>query len=169
MNIAIGSKNPAKIQAISEVFSTDSVSSVDVASQVSAQPLSDEETRRGAMNRAIQCVQSDASDMGIGLEGGVMYMEGQLYLCNWGALAIKDKEIITASGARIALPDEFDHELKRGMELGDLMDVYVERKDVRKNDGAIGVLTNGLIKRKEMFVHVVRLLKGQLGNKINRQ
>lgn len=161
MKIIIGSKNPTKIKAVQDVFKTAEVISMDVPSHVSLQPFSDEETQTGAINRAIQCAQSTSNAIGIGLEGGVMYIDNQLYLCNWGALVTPSHKILTASGARIVLPEEIVDKLKAGHELGDLMDDYALKKEVSKKEGAIGIFTNNLISRKEMFEHVVMLLRGQ--------
>lgn len=47
------------------------------------------------------------------------------------------------------------------MELGDIMDDYSMRKEVRNKEGAIGIFTNDLISRKEMFSHIMKLLRGQ--------
>lgn len=161
MNLVIGSKNPTKIKAVEGIFPTYPVTSLDVPSNVSAQPFSDEETRQGAINRAMQCAKTNTNSVGIGLEGGVMYVESQLFLCNWGALVTENEEIYTASGARIVLPKVFDEKLKSGIELGDIMDHYAKKQGVRKKEGAIGVFTNDLISRQEMFAHVVKLLRGQ--------
>lgn len=162
MNIIIGSKNPTKIKAVEAIFSSPIVISLDVPSNVAAQPFSDEETRQGAINRAMQCMKSTPGSMGIGLEGGVMYVGNQLFLCNWGALVTEDGNTYTASGARIVLPESFGEQLKSGIELGDVMDRYVKKQGVRKKEGAIGVFTNELISRQEMFEHVVKLLHGQM-------
>ncbi|MEC5421888.1 DUF84 family protein [Virgibacillus sp. C22-A2] len=161
MKIIVGSKNPTKIKAVQEVFANGVISSLDVESHVAAQPFSDEETRKGAINRAIQCAESIRNGMGIGLEGGVMYVDNRLFLCNWGALVTQNGTIYTASGARILLPEEINQQLKSGMELGDVMDSYSKKHDVRKKEGAIGIFTNDLVSRQEMFTHVVRLLRGQ--------
>lgn len=162
MNIIIGSKNPTKIKAVETIFPSYTVMSFDVPSNVSPQPFSDEETRQGAINRAMQCMESAPGSMGIGLEGGVMYVDKQLFLCNWGALVTEDGNTYTASGARIVLPEGFDEPLRNGEELGDVMDCYVKKQGVRKKEGAIGVFTNELISRQEMFEHVVKLLHGQM-------
>src|SRR5690625_2131339 len=161
MKITIGSKNPTKIKAVQDVFKTAEITSLDVLSGVSSQPFSDEETRAGAINRAKSCAKSTPNATGIGLEGGVMYMDDQLFLCNWGALVTPDQKVYTASGARILLPDDIEKQLKLGYELGALMDDYALKKDVSKKEGAIGIFTNNLITRKEMFKHVVMLLRGQ--------
>lgn len=161
MNLVIGSKNPTKVKAVEEAFPSCTVTSLDVPSKVSPQPFSDGETRQGAINRAIQAAELTPNSIGIGLEGGVMYVDNQLFLCNWGALVTGDGHVYTASGARIALPKEFNEPLQSGVELGDVMDRYAKRQGIRKKEGAIGVFTNELISRQEMFVHIVKLLRGQ--------
>ncbi|RKQ30524.1 DUF84 family protein [Oceanobacillus halophilus] len=161
MKIVVGSKNPTKIKAVQEIFPEADVASKDVPSKVSAQPFSDIETREGAINRAKQCKDVSSGSIGIGLEGGVMHVEDELYLCNWGALVTEDEQVFTASGARIVLPKEIDEELQRGIELGDIMDHYASRDEVRKKEGAIGIFTKDRISRQEMFSHVVKMLRGQ--------
>jgi len=159
MKIIIGSKNPTKIKAVESIFTNKEIISLDVPSNVSVQPFSDDETREGAINRAKQCVRSDA--LGIGLEGGVTYVQNELFLCNWGALVTPEEDVFTASGARIPLPKEIDVQLKAGFELGDLMDVFTEKQGIRNKEGAIGVFTNNRVTRHEMFTHVVKLLYGR--------
>lgn len=161
MDVVIGSKNPAKIAAVKEVFSSDNVLAAGAPSLVSDQPFSDAETRQGAINRAAGSLKAVSADIGIGLEGGVMYVDGKLYLCNWGALVTSNDVMHTGSGARVLLPSEIEAELRQGMELGCVIDDYAKREDVRKKEGAIGIFTNDRISRKTMFAHVVKLLYGQ--------
>ncbi|RDW21515.1 DUF84 family protein [Oceanobacillus chungangensis] len=161
MEIIIGSKNPTKVKAVAEIFEGDQVIAITAESNVPAQPFSDEETRQGAINRAMECRKSTTNGIGIGLEGGVMFIDDTLYLCNWGALVSEDWQVHTASGARIALPKEIVESLKNGFELGDIMDDYANRKEVSTHEGTIGIFTNDLVSRKEMFAHVVKLLRGQ--------
>lgn len=161
MKVIIGSKNPTKIGAVASVFNKADVSGLSVPSDVSAQPLSDEETMQGAINRAKHCLEAGA-DYGIGLEGGVMEIGETMYLCNWGALALADGTVLTASGARISLPEDIKSALKSGEELGDVMDRFANKKDVRSNEGSIGIFTENRMSRKAMFEHVVQLLCGQL-------
>ena len=163
MRIAVGSKNPAKINAVKAAFIDGSfkIVSVDAESGVSEQPMSDEETIKGAVNRAIQAAERAEADIGIGLEGGVQQTPYGLMLCNWGALAVKGMEPIIAGGARIPLPEEIARQLLKGAELGPVMDEYAKKQNVRKNEGAVGIFTNGQINRSEMFTHVMKLLAGQ--------
>ncbi|SDN03530.1 DUF84 family protein [Sediminibacillus halophilus] len=161
MKIYIGSMNPAKIKAVKNVFPEDEVVEMDVASKVSLQPFSDEETMEGAVNRARECASMNPDSIGIGLEGGVMELNEELYLCNWGALISENGKTFLASGARIPLPHEVAAQLEKGIELGEVMDEFAQRQDIRKKEGAIGIFTNELVSREEMFTHVMKLLKGQ--------
>lgn len=163
MRVAIGSKNKTKIGAVENVFKSmnPEICAVNVPSGVSAQPFSDEETMVGAKNRAYAALMEAESDIGIGLEGGVMETSEGLLLCNWGALKLKDGSEFIASGARILLPEEISHGLRQGFELAHVIDEYTSKHDVRSNEGAIGIFTKSLVQREEMFIHIVKLLVGQ--------
>lgn len=161
MKVYVGSQNQAKTNAVKNVFCIDEIETVSVSSKVSSQPYSDEETLEGAINRARQSAAVSKTGIGIGLEGGVMEIGSEVYLCNWGALIDRHDNIFTASGARIPLPAEIVKQLEKGEELGDIMDRFARRKEVREKEGAIGIFTNELVRREEMFTHVIKLLKGQ--------
>ncbi|RFB17844.1 DUF84 family protein [Bacillus sp. HNG] len=163
LQVAIGTKNPAKVDAIINGFAGVEANffPTSVPSGVSAQPFSDEETIRGAINRAKSALEKEGTGLGIGLEGGVVDSEFGLFLCNWGAITDKNNEPIIAGGARILLPDEIAEELKKGIELGDVMAEFTKQKDIRSHEGAIGIFTNHYVNRKDMFTHVVKLLVGQ--------
>lgn len=167
MKIIIGSKNPAKNQAVKNAFHDGNFEciSMDIPSGVNEQPFSDEETISGAVNRAVNALKQGGGDIGIGLEGGVQETSHGMLLCNWGALASKDFEPIIAGGARILLPEEIAQRLRAGEELGPVMDDYAKMKNVRKHEGAIGIFTDGVINRIEMFTHIMNLLVGQYYNR----
>ncbi|MFS0562955.1 DUF84 family protein [Terribacillus sp. 179-K 1B1 HS] len=161
MNLIIGSKNPAKVNAVSAVFGdTWTLKSAAVDSGVSAQPMSDEETRLGAVQRALACSKLTGATAGIGLEGGVTEMDDGLYICNWGALAVGD-EVWSASGAKLLLPDFIAESVREGKELGPVMRAFTSRQDISTTDGAVGVFTDGHMSRAAMFEHICLLLKGQ--------
>lgn len=162
MKIIIGSNNPAKINAVQNAFQDNhEFLPFDAPSEVSNMPFSDEETIKGAINRAENALKMGQGDMGIGLEGGVQETSFGLILCNWGALAIKGHPTLIAGGARILLPEEIATRLRNGEELGLVMDDYTKKQNIRKKEGAVGVFTNGQINRVEMFTHVTKLLEGQ--------
>lgn len=92
MRILIGTHNRAKtkaVQTISSIYYPEAnYENKEVPSLVSDQPMGQEETRQGAINRAKQLIDELMEDsdtlFGIGLEGGVQEIDGQLYICNWG-------------------------------------------------------------------------------------
>lgn len=164
MKIIIGSKNPAKIEAVKQAFTMEhfQFSSVNASSGVSNQPFSDEETIIGAINRATNALSQGDGQIGIGLEGGVHETSFGLFLCNWGALVTnQDDKPIVAGGARILLPEEVALAVKDGQELGPVMDRFTKKENIRSHEGAIGVFTAGMIDRTSMFMHVTKLLYGQ--------
>ncbi|WP_077619113.1 DUF84 family protein [Bacillus sinesaloumensis] len=163
LRVAIGTENPAKVSAIKDGFKGIEASFIQtsVSSGVSAQPFSDKETIQGAINRGIFALEKEDTDLGLGLEGGVVETEFGMFLCNWGAIVAKESEPIIAGGARILLPQEIAKEIRGGLELGDVMEAFTRQKDIRKSEGAIGIFTNNYVNRKDMFSHVVKLLVGQ--------
>ncbi|TLS39407.1 DUF84 family protein [Pseudalkalibacillus caeni] len=161
MYVGIGSKNPVKVKAVEEVIDDGKAVSLNVPSGVSEQPFSDEETRLGAINRAKAVVERGKVEIGIGLEGGVEEIDGQFFVCNWGAIADKNGTVHQAGGARFPLPDVIGEKLRKGEELGPIMSEYARIKEVNKKEGAIGIFTDGALDRKEMYVHIVKILIGQ--------
>ncbi|MFC3883268.1 DUF84 family protein [Bacillus songklensis] len=169
IHVAVGTVNPAKVQAVeSALISMEAkILPVEVSSGVSNQPFSDEETIQGAVNRARNALGETGADLAIGLEGGVVETEHGMFLCNWGALVSLMGEPILAGGARILLPEEVSRSLKQGIELGDIMDEYTQKKGVRKKEGAIGIFTSGYVNRSDMFTHIVKMLVGQYLHRVN--
>ena len=165
MKILIGTYNKAKtkaVQAISSIYYPDAIfENIAAPSLVSDQPMSQEETRQGAINRAKHLMEPSDGLFGVGLEGGVQEIEGQMYICNWGALVTPKGEIFTATGAGVPLPEEVAEQLRAGAELGPVMDVFTNKNGIRHDEGAIGVFSNGLINRSAMFEHIMLLLIGQ--------
>ncbi|MER1958489.1 MAG: DUF84 family protein [Solibacillus sp.] len=166
MKIAVGTENKAKVGAVEaivrEYYPEAQLENLEVASDVSVQPFSNEETRQGAINRARNTLLKTNADLAFGLEGGVDEIEGVMYCCNWGAVAMKDGTVISSSGAQFALPEVIAKELRIGKELGPIMDVYTNTENIRHHQGAIGIFTNNLIDRQQMFEHILKLLVGQV-------
>lgn len=165
MEIAVGTKNKAKLLAVETVINRVltkefTIEGLDIASSVSDQPFSDEETRQGAINRALAVREASGAHIGFGLEGGVKWLGTELYLCNWAALA-SEQGIYTAAGAQIPLPKEIALALLQGEELGPIMDRYTNEKNIRQHAGAIGIFTDGLINRAQMFEPIIEMLIGQ--------
>jgi inosine/xanthosine triphosphatase len=161
--IAIGTKNPTKVNAVKSAFApyiSGELIATKVSSNVSAKPLTDEETMTGAINRAKNALEAENAQIGVGLEGGVVKNDMGIFLCNWGAIIDKQLQPIVAGGARILIPEEIGNEVFAGKELGDIMEQFA-KKNVSQNEGAIGIFTNGTVDRTEMFTQLSKLLVGQ--------
>lgn len=161
MKVVVGSTNRVKVEAVQTILEPleHEVIGIDAPSGVSKQPFSDQETLEGALNRATE-IQS-FGDISIGLEAGVEELNNVFYLVNWGVLKTQEGIIFTAGGTRLPLPESLVKPLKEGKELGEVIDTYAKRENVRSNEGAIGILTSDFFNRKENFMHIVRLLWGQ--------
>ncbi|ARK31760.1 DUF84 family protein [Halalkalibacter krulwichiae] len=163
MIVAIGTKNPAKVHAVQDSLISESITIVPVKvdSGVSEQPFSDEETLEGAINRANAALSITNAELAFGLEGGVQETKHGLMLCNWGALMHVDGGRWIAGGAKLPLPAGVVERLYKGEELASIMADITGEVDTRKKEGAIGIYTSGLVSRKGLFAHIVKLLYGQ--------
>ncbi len=155
----LGSLNKVKLDAVKKVLLDYEVICLAVNSGVGDQPLSDSETMQGARNRAL-ALPNDG--LRIGLEAGVQLQDGILFLVNWGVLLDQKGNFYYAGGTRIPLPDFIKEELfNQGKELATVMDEYLNQKDIRSKEGAIGYFTCSVVRRIDIFVHIVKLLYGQ--------
>jgi len=97
MKIAVGSENPAKLEAakivVKKLFSKAKVLAVKVNSGVDAQPKSDKETILGAINRAKIALKRAKADFGIGMEGGIHKIGKSWFECGWIAVVDKNGKI----------------------------------------------------------------------------
>lgn len=151
--VAVGSTNPAKTGAVTAIFAqafpTARVVPVEVPSGVREQPLGAAETRRGAEQRARGALAAVAgARFGIGLEGGVEPESGDLINCC--AVAGPDR-LTHAWGVRFALPPAVAAAVRAGAELGPVMDELSGIPASKRKLGAVGILTNGLLTREQMW------------------
>ena len=161
MKIYIGSTNKVKVGAVRNILEPlgFEIIPMNVDSKVSSQPKNDEETLRGAINRALALPKDG---LRVGLEAGVEILHDDLYLTNFGVLIDQDNNIYKAGGTRIVLPEFFKKVLfEEGLELSDAMEKYFGMIDIKHTEGAIGYFTNGMVKRVDIFEHIIKLLYGE--------
>lgn len=158
---AIGSRNPAKVEAVKRALEALApgceVVTLEVASGVGAQPIGDAATRRGARRRARAALRQSGADIGFGLEGGVVFASGRVWLCSWVAALDRRGRLGEASGLRMELPPALADDLRAGRELGDLVDALFGVREAKRAAGAIGLLTGGAVSRTDAFADLVAM------------
>ncbi|MFC7166735.1 inosine/xanthosine triphosphatase [Halospeciosus flavus] len=163
MYVAVGSGNPVKRDATESALEGRGalVEAEPVPSGVSEQPFGEEETVQGARNRAHNALDAGDYHLGVGLEGGVAHVDGAdgLFLIMWAAATDGDRTEV-GSGPRIRLPDDIADRVEAGEELGPVMDDVLDTSGVAENQGAAGVLTDGIIDRESALRQA---LAGALG------
>ena len=159
--IAVGSTNPIKVAAVEAILSQAFPGAVfialDVFSGVPEQPWGDEQTRLGAFNRASNALKESHTDFGLGLEGGVIETSVGLMTCAWCAMVDSRGKVGYGGGVHLLLPPEVAAAIRQNGELGPAMDVLVQRANTKQNEGAVGILTNGLSSRQAAYEQIVAM------------
>lgn len=159
--VVVGSSNPVKLAAVRAVLARcapgASVRAVSVQSGVPDQPWGDDETRAGALTRAVEALRLDpAAGFGIGLEGGVVRdADGTVRTCAWAAVVDRDGVQSTGGSLAMPLPPAVVRLLEAGVELGHAMDAVARSTGTKHGAGAVGWLTAGLIDRRAAYEPLV--------------
>jgi len=159
LQIVVGSRNPVKLKATEEAFTRVfpnfeiAVEGVSVPSGVAEQPMSDYETKAGAVARvrAVQDLRPDAH-FWVGLEGGLETIDHQLWCMAWAVVMSAERKG-EARAAAFPLPQELKVLIEQGNELGAADDLLFGRVNSKQQDGTVGILTRGAITRLEYYVH----------------
>jgi inosine/xanthosine triphosphatase len=154
--VVVGSTNPVKIGAARAVLQRLSpavdVSGRAIPSGVPDQPWGDDETIRGALARARGACAVHDTELGIGIEGGVVAMDdGSVRTCAWAAVVTRDGREAVGGSLAMPLPARVAELVRGGLELGDAMDRVTGEHDVKRGAGAVGILTAGLVSRQEAY------------------
>ena len=186
IRVVVGSKNPVKVRAVEEAFKKYwpgcEVRGIEVNSGVSAQPMSELETMKGARQRADLAIKTDVNaQYGVGIEGGVCEVEGKMFECAWACIvkqlpiknflpAVPTAQLLQAGqmtksgkqrydeglggGLYFELPEKIASKIRAGGELGPIME-QIMKFDVKRTNGAIGVLSKDQLDRKSAYVQIV--------------
>lgn len=153
--VAVGSTNPVKLAAaesvLRQVYPDVLITAVAVDSGVPAMPMSDEDMVQGALTRARLARAAVDADLGVGLEGGAHCTPWGWVLSGWVAVVDRQGVRGLGSGGRILIPPALADAISRGEELGPAMDRLAGLVDTRRGPGAVGILTNELVRRDEAF------------------
>lgn len=162
IKIAVASKNPVKLDAVREglsVFLNEEYELIglSVSSDVSDQPMSDAETKLGALNRVKNAKQKNPGyNFYIGIEGGVEETSSGLMAFAWIVISNGTKTG-KARTASFFLPTRVAELVHQGMELGDADDIVFAKQNSKQQNGAVGLLTKDVITRKSLYMPAVQM------------
>jgi len=154
MKVAAGTRNPAKLRGIEaafrKFFGSVEVIPFEVDSGVPPQPF-DNDTIKGAINRAKKAFRKDF-DFSVGVEAGLFKNDFALsgYLDFQVACVFDGKKFTIGFGPGFEYPKIVVKEVLKGNEVGKVMEKITGIKDLGKNFGAIGYLTNRVVKRENL-------------------
>lgn len=155
--VAVGSKNPVKIQAVKLAFTRVfpniiwNIIGVNVDSRVSNQPMSDLESIKGATNRAKNSLKKVSADFGVGLEGGVQKIGAEWFDCGWIVIIDKKGRKGIGSSIRMHTPDKMINMVKVGKELGEVIDILFKQTNLKQKQGHFGIMTKNAITREQGY------------------
>lgn len=158
MDVFVGSHNPVKIKAVRLAFQRVwprkkwQVSGIKVASGVSDQPMSAEESIIGARQRAQLALTYAEADYGVGIEGGLQLVSGQYFDCGW--VVVIDRQGREGVGATIKIivpPALMDLVLQHQMELGVANDHLFAQSNSKQQQGHFGLMTKNAVTRTSAY------------------
>ena len=151
MDIAVGSANQVKVSAVrsvmERVYGEVRITAVDVPSGVPSQPF-EGQTHEGSRNRALAALGDH--DMAVGIEAGVFEMLDGLYDIQHCTIVSRDGRETYGHGSGFRYPDAIAALVRAGMTVGDAVHEVYGDTDIGKKQGAVGLLSKGLIDRKTL-------------------
>lgn len=167
--VAVGSTRQPKVDAVREALDVLfrrfraaaplQIASVDVPSGVRQTPLSREETMAGARQRAealarIARERCQPWKYFVGLEGGldIVHQQGArlVFLENWAYVADASGRGAFGQSGAVLLPEPLvQRVVEGGEELAEAIDAFAAGQGIRDAQGAWGVLTRGIITRRD--------------------
>ncbi|TSC76887.1 MAG: NTPase [Parcubacteria group bacterium Gr01-1014_31] len=153
MRVIVGSNNPVKQAAVQDAFNKvwpDEVVRVECAaapSGVADQPMSSDESIRGALARANFALRQHDADFGVGLEGGVQSIGTRWFSMGWAVVVDRNGRLGVGSSFQVPLPPAIVARLQRGDELGAVDDELFGMTNSKQQQGYFGLITNGRLTR----------------------
>jgi inosine/xanthosine triphosphatase len=151
IDVAVGSLNPVKVEAVraimEKIFGSVRIIPVKVESGVSEQPFGDD-TYKGAVNRAKAALGKHS--LSVGIEAGVFEMHGHLYDVQHCAVIDKDGTITVGMSSGFRYPDKVADLVRNGMPVGKAMASVYENASRGDKEGAVGLLSKGMLDRKTL-------------------
>lgn len=162
--VAVASTNPVKVNTtsigFSRMFPDEEFEMIGVSakSDVSDQPIGEEETLQGAKNRVMNAkLMEPVADYWVGIEGGLEEIGNDMISYAW--IVVESKEGMVGKGRTGAffLPGKVTELIKQGKELGEADDIVFGLENSKQNNGSVGILTGNVLTRTTYYEPAVVL------------
>lgn len=164
IKVVVASTNPVKINTteigFSKMFQDEIFQFVGISapSNVSDQPMSENETIQGAINRVNNVSKLELNaDYWVGIEGGVEDLDGEMEAFAWIVVKSKNGKFGKGRTGSFILPAKVRELILSGMELGHADDVVFGKTNSKQANGAVGILTNDVLTRTTFYEPAVIL------------
>lgn len=168
--VIVASQNPVKVEATAGAFGRMFGQEVfrfvgmSVSSGVPDQPKSSEETLNGAESRALAARElAGQARYWVGIEGGIEDQGVGMAAFAWVVIR-SNNAVGRARSGSFFLPDEIARLVRSGKELGEADDIVFGRSNSKQKEGAIGLLTGGVLDRRRLYEQAVILALAPLKN-----
>jgi inosine/xanthosine triphosphatase len=161
--VAIGSRNRAKTEGVRRAFKQllrdVEFEELDFTAVVKTQPMSMDETVKGAKKRAELAIKRQGADFGVGVEAGLVELADGFFL-NVQIAAIVDVpgHLSFGCSSGFPIPKRFVEKLRQNREE---LDAYTHElagaKKVREEEGIVYRLSGGRLSRVEMTEQCVSM------------
>lgn len=154
MKIIFGSTSEQKIKIIKDSILGAEIIPVSVESGIADQPLDEETTVRGSINRAQNAIvaHNDIFDFSIGLEGGLSFINGLYNLVCVVSIVDNKGRVHVGVSKKLPLPRSVSLEIENGKQFGEVIREY--EKGIKESE-KLKSLVEELISRQESFKEAV--------------
>ena len=161
--VIIASQNPVKVEAtrlaFESMFPNQSFiyKGIHVESGVRDQPMSSEETLKGAQQRAENARENvKEAEYWVGIEGGIEERDKGMEAFAW-VVILSDQQTGRSRTSSFYLPPKVINLIRQGMELGEADDIVFGKSNSKQKNGAVGLLTGNVLTRTTYYREAITL------------
>jgi inosine/xanthosine triphosphatase len=160
--IAVGTKNPAKVEGIRRAFAKyfpgATIRTIDSASIARAQPLGLDQMMQGAISRAKFALSKLGGDFGVGVEAGIFQMGDGYFDHQQAAIVDASGKVSLGHSAGYPLPTKaVEAMIKTGEELERYAESLSGIGEIGDKGGLVHHLTKGVMTRADLTEQCVMM------------
>lgn len=162
MNVALGTKNPAKVEgvrlAFKKYFPSTTINTIDSSSVTRAQPLGLDQMTEGAISRAKFALSKLGGDFGVGVEAGIFKIGDTYFDHQQAAIIDPSGKLSLGHSAGYPLPAKaVEAMIKTGRELERYAEELSGIQEVGDKGGLVHHLTKGVMTRTDLTEQCVMM------------